>query len=155
MVRNQITKNFGTFKAIFVGPNPPTNTDLLWKDSLNGGIFKYYNTNSKFWEAIEAVSSEKIGEVISHYNPGATVGDGQSTGILVTSKYTQYIRVIVSGYFAIIGDGDKTKDCYFSSDGGITAKNLINIVREDELFWNGEIAKVDLINEDKVTIYIL
>jgi len=151
----QVTKNFGTFKAIFVGPAQPTNTDILWKDTASAGVFKFFNTDTSTWVEIAGSGGGGGLETIAFYNPAATIGNEQSTGIITLANVTTHIRVIVSGYFAIIGSADKTKDCYFSSDGGITPKSIANIIIGDELYWNGIIADVDLLNSDDVTIYIL
>jgi hypothetical protein len=46
------TRNLGLVKAIYVGNNPPSNTDLLWRDtSLPTPLHKFYNTSTSSWEA--------------------------------------------------------------------------------------------------------
>lgn len=47
------TRNLGLVKAIFVGDNPPTNTDVIWRDtSLVTPLHKYYNETTGLWEAL-------------------------------------------------------------------------------------------------------
>lgn len=38
-------------------PTQPTNTKLLWVDTANGGIVKYYNTSTNSWVATGAAWS--------------------------------------------------------------------------------------------------
>ena len=46
----------------------------------------------------------------------------------------------------------KTKDCYFSADGGTTARAFSDIILGDELIWNGFISGFDLITSDLIEI---
>ena len=48
--------------------------------------------------------------------------------------------------------GDKTGDCYFSADGGSTARTISAIAQNDILYWNGSIASFELANDDKITL---
>lgn len=77
-----------------------------------------------------------------------TASDGQSacaTALTFTPASGSYIRIIVSkGYNPSLGDGVKTKDCYFSGDSGATAKTFANVVAGDLLYWNGSIAGAQL-----------
>lgn len=67
-----------------------------------------------------------------------TEGDGAPTGI--TIEYTPFqdskVEVKVNGIVVNLGNGIKTKDCYFSNDGGVTAKLIKDIEAGDELYWN-------------------
>lgn len=67
-----------------------------------------------------------------------TDGDSAATGI--TIEYTPFqdskVEVKVNGIVVNLGNGVKTKDCYFSNDGGATAKLIKDIEAGDELFWN-------------------
>lgn len=58
----KVTKNLGLVKAIFVGDNPPINTDVIWRDtSLVIPLHKYYNQLSGQWEAfITSVQVDNI-----------------------------------------------------------------------------------------------
>jgi hypothetical protein len=63
----------------------------------------------------------------------------------------QYIGARVNGIGYQVGDGVKTKDCYFSGDGGTTARALEAVVAGDKLYWNGSIAGFQLAaSTDKV-----
>jgi len=43
---------------------------------------------------------------------------------------------LARAYALVIGDGEKDKDCYFSNDGGSTAKATADIAENDKLFLN-------------------
>ena len=87
-------------------------------------------------------------------SPADTNGDASPTGITIT--YTPFldsaVDIIVNGVGVSEGNGVKTSDCYFSNDGGATAKLNANIEAGDELYWNGNIAGYDLTNTDNIDI---
>ena len=56
-----------------------------------------------------------------------------------------YIGVNINGAAQFVGDGTKVAvDCYFSADGGVTARALKSVVTGDLLYWNGSIAGFQL-----------
>jgi len=75
-----------------------------------------------------------------------TNGNGSSTGIVI--QYDPYmdsnVIVTVNGIGVNLGNGIKTKDCYFSGDGGATARRIKDITAGDILFWNGANAGYEL-----------
>ena len=74
-----------------------------------------------------------------------------STGIATTPASASYVGVTINGDSPEIGDGVKTKDCYFSGDSGATAKSFTAIVATDKLYWNGSIAGYQLAVTDKIS----
>ena len=55
-----------------------------------------------------------------------------------------YVAVRVNGIGYQVGDGVRTKDCYFSGDGGTTARAFGAIVATDKLYWVGSVALFQL-----------
>jgi hypothetical protein len=86
---------------------------------------------------------------------GTTSGNEFSTGLAITNTPTDgcYVRVDVNGSGQSVGNGVKTKDCYFSADGGTTAKAIGSIVATDVLYWNGTIAGFQLDTTDTLALY--
>ena len=86
-----------------------------------------------------------------------TSADGDSTGIAIT--YTPFsdsvVTVKVNGIEVNLGDGVKTEACYFSNDGGATAKAMADIEAGDILHWNGSIGKYELDGTDDIDISYL
>lgn len=81
----------------------------------------------------------------------ATTADFQSacaTTMASTPVNDGYVQVFVNGFKQVLGDGLKTKDCYFSSDGGVTAKSIANIAAGDTLYWVGSVASYQLAATD-------
>jgi hypothetical protein len=85
-------------------------------------------------------------------NPAATTGDGQDTNLDITNTplVDSYVRIEVNGVGAVLGDGVKTKDCFFSADAGSTARAISAIAAGDSLYWNGAIAGFDLETDDVI-----
>ena len=62
-----------------------------------------------------------------------------------------YIGVPVNGLGIAVGDGTKVAvPCYFSGDGGITARALRSVVAGDLLYWNRTVALFDLAATDRI-----
>ena len=80
-----------------------------------------------------------------------TTADGQiATNVTLAKTPIGVIMVDVNGVHASIGNGVKTSECYFSSDGGTTARNLSSIVAGDSLYWNGSVAQYQLASTDVI-----
>jgi hypothetical protein len=54
-----------------------------------------------------------------------TTANGQPSGATITNTPVGYVQVMVNGVQQWLGDGIKTASCYFSADGGVTAKSYI------------------------------
>ena len=103
-------------------------TALVWVDIGSGGP-AYDTTANKAMAA------------------STTTADGQqacATAITTTPAGDGYVAVLVNGIQQVLGDGVKTKDCYFSSDSGSTARTIATITAGDVLYWNGSIAGYQL-----------
>lgn len=80
-----------------------------------------------------------------------TTADNQSacsTTIAATPSGDGYVQVYVNGVHEVVGDGVKTKSCYFSGDGGTTARTIANITSGDTLYWVGSVAGYQLATTD-------
>jgi hypothetical protein len=73
-----------------------------------------------------------------------------ATTIAATPATDGYVRVFVNGLGVVVGDGVRTKDCYFSSDGGTTAKTIANIALGDTLYWVQSVALYNLATTDVI-----
>jgi hypothetical protein len=69
--------------------------------------------------------------------------NGQSTGltISVTPSDYSYVSVYVNGILQFLGNGTASGsvDCYFSGDGGTTARYINAIQSGDTLYWNADL----------------
>ena len=81
-----------------------------------------------------------------------TSGDDASTALTITNTPSGdgHVEILINGIQYELGDGAKTKDCYFSGDGGTTARAIAAIVATDVLFWNGVISGFDLATDDRI-----
>lgn len=70
--------------------------------------------------------------------------------LVSTPSNDAYVRVFVNGIGVNLGDGVRTKDCYFSSDGGTTAKTIANIAAGDSLYWVQSVALYNLAATDVI-----
>ena len=89
--------------------------------------------------------------------PAATSGDNETTSLALTNTPFNggAVIVLVNGWKARLGDGVLTRDCYFSADGGTSAKAFSALVATDVLYWNGVIAGFDLEASDRVDLLYL
>jgi hypothetical protein len=82
-----------------------------------------------------------------------TSGNYSTTGIFIT--YTPFadsdVAVKINGIEVNLG-GNKLKECYFSANGGTTAKAIANIEAGDQLIWNGVIAGFELDSLDDIDL---
>jgi hypothetical protein len=81
----------------------------------------------------------------------ATSSDGDASGISIDSTPDGMVQVFVNGLMAEL-KGDKTGECYFSNDGGSTARTIANIATNDTLHWNGTVSLYELEVTDKITL---
>jgi hypothetical protein len=82
-----------------------------------------------------------------------TTADGQAacaTTLVSTAGQHGYVRVFVNGIAESLGDGAKTSSCYFSVDGGTTARAINAITAGDTLYWVGSVAGYQLATTDKI-----
>jgi hypothetical protein len=88
-----------------------------------------------------------------------TSGDNASTGLFITNTPIDgsHVFITVNGQYFNVGDGISTSSsCYFSNDGGITAKEFASpnqITAGDELYWNGIVVGTDLYTSWSISIY--
>ncbi len=82
-----------------------------------------------------------------------TLSDGEKavgSGISVTPALNSHVAILVNGLGASVGDGIKTKECYFSGNNGVDARLIKDIVETDTLHWNGSKALYQLATDDKI-----
>lgn len=86
----------------------------------------------------------------------ATASDGDqamSTTVSNTPALDGYVGVRVNGVHYYVGDGITTGcDCYFSNDGGTTARNIADIASGDTLHWNGSTVGFELATSDRIDL---
>ena len=81
-----------------------------------------------------------------------TTANGQvACATAIAAKPAGYPMVQVNGAEQTLGDGVKTTDCYFSADGGTTARTIALIAIGDLLYWNGAIAGFQLDTTDRIS----
>lgn len=86
---------------------------------------------------------------VSIGSPGVPALATNST-ISQTPVDGSYVEVKVNGIEYEVGDGDTSKPFFFSSDGGVTAKNFSStgpngkIIAGDQLYWNGSDLEMEL-----------
>jgi hypothetical protein len=164
------TAGTGLIDGFPAGVTEPVSTDELLTltradggDIMLQGLGTFVNQNgmvssSAGEPALLLMIEEEIGGISTaddlDWIPNNTSQDGDAAGITIT--YTPYedsnVLVEVNGLGANLGDGVKTKDCYFSGDGGATARPIKDIEAGDGLYWNGSIAGFELEDTDLVDI---
>lgn len=89
--------------------------------------------------------------------PATTSGDNSTTALTIsaTPALDSMVVVTVDGIEVELGDGVKTKNCYFSADGGATARAISAITGGDTLYWNGAVSGYDLDATDRLSFHYL
>jgi len=86
--------------------------------------------------------------------PNVTTADGDDSGVVIT--HTPFsdsnVQILVNGVNVNLGDGAKDQPCYFSVDGGTTARAIADIEGGDSLYWNGSIAGYELDGTDEIDV---
>lgn len=87
-------------------------------------------------------------------NPNNTIGDNQDTGVVISYTPSRHstVKVFVNGQALLLGTSTSGVDCYFSSDGGITAKTYEDIEASDTLYFNGQFVGWNLSDNDRVIL---
>ena len=70
-----------------------------------------------------------------------------------TPRNDSNVRVEANGVNMQVANGDAERtisECYFSGDGGTTARTISAIQSGDELYWNGSVAGYQLGSTDRV-----
>lgn len=84
-----------------------------------------------------------------------TSGQYLATNTAIQSVPITYVRVNINSLEVNVGNGTKIADCYFSADGGTTAKTFANVAQGDNLYWNGDVAKYQLELTDEIDFIYL
>jgi hypothetical protein len=121
----------------------------------------WLNTTTRhLWVCMDASTGAAVWDDIKTYltnnnrwmqaNTTTTDGDEAcSTAIAATPEGA--VHVLINGNEVPVGDGVKTQFCYFSGDGGTTARTFALIVATDKLYWVGSMAGYELSGTDAVT----
>jgi hypothetical protein len=99
-------------------------------------------------------------------SPSATAGDDQDTGITLSRKPLGFgtgatgnkvVLVDINGTVAEVGDGVKTKDCFFSDSASApyAAKYFGDLAAGDKLIWNDSVAGYSLETRFVVRLFYL
>ena len=143
------------------GPIEIDGTPLSGSYLNQGGAVSSFSGRVPFLMMIESEGgggsvSETGVQTRVDYNQTASVtsNDGDSTGATIT--YTPFsdgsVIVKVNGLQVNIGDGAKDQACYFSGDGGTTARSVADIAANDTLYWMGSVANYELEADDEIDI---
>ena len=143
------------------GPIEIDGTPLSGSYLNQGGVVSSFSGRIPFLMLIESEGGgSNIAEtgvsVRTDYNQTASVtsNDGDTTGATIT--YTPFsdsaVIVKINRLQTNLGDGEKDQACYFSADGGVTAKSSIDIAAGDTLYWMGSLAGYELDATDEIDL---
>jgi phage-related tail fiber protein len=117
-------------------PNPTIGTTTItWVDIGTGSAAAFDTTSNK--NMVASVTS-------------ADFQLATATTLVSTPTQHAYLEVFVNGLKETVGDGVRTKSCYFSVDGGTTARSFATITAGDSLYWVGSVAGYQLSAADLI-----
>ena len=109
-VQNKIIKSYVDGQTGYhVGSNPPENTNLLWIDSLHGGMINYFASDTSKWHPVRAKGYDTPVDLINEgywqysLGPGITIGAISATYDINTDKVTIIVNDLKVAPDAIIG----------------------------------------------------
>jgi len=168
LVKNQtLSQNNGIYLA-----NSSAWTRTL--DDINAGILipiSEGGTNaSNSWEltTLDPISLDTTPLTFVYYagikTTTGTINNKNMSGLTTTSDFNQAcsialvepparggnIQVLINGLSTSVGNGVKNNSCYFSNDGGITAKTFALMSAGDLLYWVGSVAGYQISTSDKI-----
>lgn len=122
--------------------------NVIKPDDIGGGAPGRWLASNVAAAALAAVPT--IGD--KDLSPLATSGNNSTTGLTISATPTAdgAVTVRVNGIVYNLGNGVKTSHCYFSVDGGLTARLIKDITTGDTLFWNGPTVGLELVPADDV-----
>lgn len=152
---------FGPSVSAYVKDGSLTASKL--STGLNGGATAGYLLSVDGSGDFQWVNPSSSGGVLSTTDKNFTMafdtsGDGQFSGLTIsgTPLTGGYVGVFVNGHQYEVGDGVTSScDCYFSVDGGTSARGLNSIVSGDGLYWNSSSAGTDLYTGWKISLYYI
>jgi hypothetical protein len=156
---------------IFVAPLGPSVSAIIKNDSLTAS---HLNTGSSGGATAGYVLSVDESGLFNWKGGGGgalsysdksyvmstnTSGDGSPTGLVIsnTPLVNSYVGVFINGQEFQVGFGTTSSvPCYFSDDGGTTAKTSTspnNVQIGDELYWNGVVVGMDLFTSWRISLF--
>jgi hypothetical protein len=152
---------FYTDKELLISGSLINNGHLIIK---NNGIKIMGDGSLKNNGDLTFISDKKITFFKSFFVEKTTTGDYQETGFFIDEciNYTNGLKILVTGpdksslnweaqFDFTLGKKFETP-CYFSNDGGLTAKDKIE--RGDQLYWNSSFAGFDLYRTWNIKIFV-
>ena len=113
---------------------------------VNGGATAGYilsvDSNGQFSWLLPTTSTSQITYDDKNFIMTQTsIGDGFFTGLTISNSPLGYVTVFINGIESDLGYGStSSSSCYFSDDGGVTAKSIGSISIGDGLYWNNSIS---------------
>ncbi len=158
IIRNASSVNYLNSFELIGGGNPNIGNWIKTTPTAGNGLT---NVGSNIFQVTAAntsidVSSNGVKAAIPSINnkgitSNTTSGNYQlACSPSIGASPLGYVGVKVNGVSYQVGNGDRTHDCYFSSDGGTTAVSFNLFGGGEQLYWNGVIAGFDLINTWKI-----
>lgn len=133
IVGDEGTANAGKRYAQTIANPTVGSSNIVWVD-IGSGTAAAFDTSSN--KAMAASLTSADGQVACATTLASTPGNHG------------YVQVFVNGVHEVVGDGVKTKSCYFSNDGGTTARTIANLASGDTLYWVGTVAGYQLATTD-------
>lgn len=127
------------------------NSDTAWELTTDNPIT--LGTTGLSFSYYAGIKSSTITTSNKNMTASVTVNDFDAacaTTLVAAPNRNGMCIVVVNGLNITVGDAVKTKSCYFSSDGGTTAKALSALAAGDILYWVQSYAGYNLAATDKI-----
>lgn len=157
LITNQTIEIPGVLESLLYSGRDSSAMEHYRADLIAGRILVTYSIENLL--GIDEITGD-VGSVPTQLDqflvPLATSNlDFQNTGLQISQTPTANsgISVFVNGVRATLSDGDRSKEFYFSADGGVTGKFISDVATGDTLYFNALVAgyvlsALDLISLD-------
>jgi len=121
---------------------------------LDGELSAHYHA----WANLTGVPYDELIAVLTSFNKDMTAdvtgSDGdRATVTPIAVDPEGYVEVKVNSLMCKVANGNgerTTSECYFSDDGGVSAKAFGALAAGDLLYWNGSVAGFQLTVADRI-----
>jgi hypothetical protein len=156
LITNQTIEIPGILETLLYSGRDSGAMERYRADLVSGRIFVSYSLDNLLGLDDPVSNAGSVPTQADQFlSPLATANlNFQSAGLQISQTPTadSGVSVFVNGVRGTLSDGDRTKEFYFSADGGLTGKFISDVATGDSLYFNALVAGYQLSPADLVAL---